>query len=84
MPKVTLHCTCGASMTGSLGGPMAEPIQRFWDQTHTGPGHAPCDARKAARARKKTEAQGQRSETWDVAGNARETSFQLREDGRHA
>lgn len=52
--KLSLHCTCGDSATGTIK-PDAK-AQRFidvtWKSVHSGPGHEPCDAKTAAKARK--------------------------------
>jgi hypothetical protein len=44
----TCHCTCGGSgrCTGN-----ADHWADIWESIHTGPGHLPCDARTARRAR---------------------------------
>lgn len=51
------YCTCGASWSGSV--PSMEAFNKFgaeWAKSHTGPGHAACDSKTAARARRKAEA----------------------------
>ena len=55
--RVALYCTCGATACGTIK-PDAKArafIERIWKQTHSGEGHAPCDARTAAAARRKEE-----------------------------
>lgn len=55
--RVALYCTCGASSVGTIR-PDAKAeafIERIWKKTHSGPGHQPCDAKTATRARRKEE-----------------------------
>lgn len=53
--KLSLYCTCGDSATGTIK-PDAN-AQRFidvtWKSVHSGSGHEPCDAKTAAKARRK-------------------------------
>ena len=56
--KLALHCTCGASWMMSVpdNSFTAHAMQSAWDEEHAGlPGHSPCDAETAARARRKIE-----------------------------
>lgn len=56
--KLKLYCTCGDSATGTIS-PDAKAhsfVENVWKKFHTGDGHAPCDAKTAAKARRK----------WDV------------------
>jgi hypothetical protein len=54
--KLSLYCTCGASGTGTIKpDAKAEKFKTMWLETHSGPGHAPCDQKTAARARAKSE-----------------------------
>jgi hypothetical protein len=59
--KFRLYCTCGNSAVGTITpDAKAEWFKReCWDKLHTGPGHAPCDQRTAARVRAKEEAAGE-------------------------
>ena len=41
-------CRCGATWSAPAD---ATLFWRMWEREHSGPGHAPCDARVAARAR---------------------------------
>jgi len=50
-----LYCTCGAFQKGWLPLFAAEEVRKQWENGHSGPGHAPCDACAAARARAKAE-----------------------------
>lgn len=53
---VALYCTCGDSMTGSASPAVrAAEMVDVWLKAHTGPGHAACDARTAANARRRIE-----------------------------
>lgn len=48
------YCICGASMTGTVS--PAKNLQwllSMWSQVHSGDGHAPCDAKTAAAARRR-------------------------------
>lgn len=56
--KLELHCTCGASWTMDVpqGSFIEHTMQSAWDEEHAGlPGHEPCDAQTAARARARIE-----------------------------
>ena len=55
--KLALYCTCGASATGTIKpNAKAEAFKKnVWLPNHSGPGHAPCDQRTAARARAREE-----------------------------
>ena len=55
--KLNRFCTCGASQTGSASPKLAEHLLKLWNETHTGPGHKPCDAKTASRMRDKQERQ---------------------------
>lgn len=50
--KVKLYCRCGASLVGQAPRSLAEGMTAQWKEDHNGPGHAECDARAAARARR--------------------------------
>lgn len=51
-----LYCTCGAAWKGTvMPEKKVEAIRRVWTEVHSGPGHAACDAKTAARARAKAE-----------------------------
>lgn len=55
--RIALYCTCGASSVGTIS-PDAKAksfIEKIWNASHSGKGHAPCDAKTAARARRKEE-----------------------------
>lgn len=52
--KVSRYCICGASEHGDLPPKMAKSFADLWAVQHAGPGHAPCDARTASRARAET------------------------------
>ncbi len=41
----TRFCTCSAGMSWASSPPGgADVLIRLWDEAHSGPGHAPCDA----------------------------------------
>lgn len=61
--KLGLYCTCGGALYGEIvPDRKAKQIIAAWRQVHSGPGHAPCDAAKAGRARTKPEGD------WPVKG----------------
>jgi hypothetical protein len=50
------YCSCGAAMHGQLAPAVDIPeLERLFRRVHQGPGHAPSDARGAARARRNQE-----------------------------
>lgn len=53
--KISLHCTCGDSWTGTVTPQkQADRFIALWNAAHVGlPGHSPCSARQAWRARDK-------------------------------
>lgn len=52
--KFSWYCTCGDSAHGSVAPAEKLPkLKALWESAHTGEGHAPCDAKTAARARAK-------------------------------
>jgi hypothetical protein len=56
--RVSEHCICGSSFTGThVHTPKAEidQVVALWRASHTGPGHAPCDAETARRAARRIE-----------------------------
>jgi len=57
MPNMRMrrHCTCGAAWACTAPRAMVEGVLRIWEEEHSGPGHAPCDAKTAARARARAE-----------------------------
>ena len=49
-----LYCTCGAGMRWTLSEhykALADKAEIIWRAVHSGPGHALCGARQAAKAR---------------------------------
>jgi hypothetical protein len=55
--KMKLYCTCGASGTGTIT-PDAKArhfVEKIWTPIHSGEGHSPCDAKTAAKARRKAD-----------------------------
>lgn len=51
---IRLHCTCGSSAVGLVTpDARARRFMENWNREHFGPGHAPCDAKAASRARAK-------------------------------
>lgn len=56
--KLSLHCTCGSSSTGTIKPDSKAQtfIDSVWNKLHpTGPDHQPCDAKTAAKVRRKLE-----------------------------
>lgn len=51
------HCTCGASWWGTASGIGPVALLVAMEVEHSGPGHAPCDARTAAAVRHRQERQ---------------------------
>ena len=69
--KIYLHCICGVSATGTADTKTAEKLERIFWRGHSGPGHAPTDAKGAANARRRNDrAHGPESVDWPahVAG----------------
>jgi len=54
MMRTQVYCTCGASWS-ARNVPLSawRQIMKEWKSAHNGEGHAPCDAHRAARARRK-------------------------------
>ena len=54
--KIDLFCSCGAVMKGSATpDDKAREIIFIWNTVHSGVGHTPVEAKKAAYARRKAE-----------------------------
>jgi len=55
MSRGKAYCICGGSRL-IVGPPKAveEVLREFWER-HSGEGHGPCDAKTAAKARRKAE-----------------------------
>lgn len=54
--KFTHYCTCGASVVGEIRpNAKAALMENAFRRTHVGPGHAPCDRKTAANARRREE-----------------------------
>jgi len=54
--KIDLFCSCGAVMKGSVTpDDKARKVISIWNIVHSGTGHTPVDAQKAAYARRKAE-----------------------------
>ncbi len=53
--RLDLHCTCGGAWRGDVGVRGGAYIYAEWQKVHSGPGHAPCNAATARRARGKAE-----------------------------
>ncbi len=54
MTKLTafkFYCICGSAWKGKVEPIMFAKLKEQWDEIHQGEGHAPTDARTAARAR---------------------------------
>jgi len=57
MTKKAMCCKCGARWAYSdMPESEARRIDDIWWKVHSGPGHAPCDARTAAQARRANKA----------------------------
>ncbi len=54
--KIALYCTCGDATTGKITpDSLARSFILKWEVIHTGPDCKPCDAKTAARARRRKE-----------------------------
>lgn len=51
MKRFALYCTCGAGWTGTVSKNGHGIVLRYWNEIHSGDGHALCDARLAFRRR---------------------------------
>lgn len=54
--KISLYCTCGFAMRGNFSGFDKARVQQLRADVakqHTGPGHKLCDAKTAARKRRR-------------------------------
>lgn len=55
MAKLSLHCLCGASLSG-YASPDADTLRALWNEFHSGEGHAPVGSRQAQNVRRRQEA----------------------------
>ena len=61
--KIALYCSCGGVMKGSATpDSKAEIIIAIWHTVHSGDGHNPVDAKRAAYARRKAEQSAMKKE----------------------
>lgn len=61
--KLALYCICGAAWMPQVNRRniyKQQAMEQAWSDAHTGPGHSPCDAKTAARARTKMEREEER------------------------
>lgn len=64
--KIRFYCTCGASYVGTITPEhKARKILSMFQEQHAKPGCSPCDAKTAAKVRRKREAT-----TWEARGRA--------------
>lgn len=61
--KIKRYCTCGGYQTGTIVRMprLQAQADAIWAE-HTGPGHAPCDAKTATNARRNQERRAERAE----------------------
>lgn len=58
MAKLSLHCLCGASLTGRVSpDSAAEGLRADWAEFHSGDGCAPVGSRQAQNARRRQDYQ---------------------------
>jgi len=62
--KIKRYCTCGGYLTGVIVRmpQLQAQLDNEWALLHIGPGHAPCDAKTAANARRNHERRAESAE----------------------
>lgn len=61
MAKISLHCACGASLSGYASpGTAAEGLRAKWEEFHSAKGCAPVGSRQAQAARRRQEREASR------------------------
>ena len=55
MAKLSLYCSCGGMMAGSIPDSAVESVSAIFRQTHSGDGHGEATREEAAKARRKAE-----------------------------